>query len=143
MEISKTDGDAFGQGRALQKWSDDPLDVPLESSDWGDAKTSSGAWDQFAANEAKFGIKSNYEETLYTTKLDRSSKDFRERERKADQLAKEIMGVSQAQKDIAAQRTFLLRTMVASRPPRPTSMWRKSATCRPMQTVQQRRIGER
>lgn len=51
-----------------------------------------GAWDQFAANEARFGIKSNYEETLYTTKLDRSGKDFKEREKRAERLAAEIMG---------------------------------------------------
>lgn len=53
-----------------------------------------GGWDQFAANEARFGVKSNYEETLYTTKLDKSAKDYKDRERKAEQLAKEIMNVS-------------------------------------------------
>lgn len=95
-EISKKALEPFGEGRALQKWADDVDDLPLEAggglSNTGSSAT--GGWDQFAANEARFGVKSNYEETLYTTKLDKSSKDYKERERKADQLAKEIMGVS-------------------------------------------------
>jgi PAB1-binding protein PBP1 len=53
-----------------------------------------GTWDQFAVNEKLFGVKTNFDEDLYTTKLDRNAADFKERERKAQQIANEIMGVS-------------------------------------------------
>ena len=55
---------------------------------------SGGAWDQFAANEKLFGVKAGFDEDLYTTKLDRNAPDFKERERKAQQLANEIINVS-------------------------------------------------
>ncbi|KAJ1029126.1 hypothetical protein NDA18_002754 [Ustilago nuda] len=119
-EISKA-FDPLGSGRALQKWSDDPdladLDEPSSGlpawaspNDVGGGlgdTSSSGAnkhWDQFAANEARFGIKSNYEENLYTTKLDRSGKDFRDREREADRIAREIMGQATNNPHLAEER---------------------------------------
>jgi hypothetical protein len=56
--------------------------------------SSNGGWDQFATNEKLFGVKTSFDEEVYTTKLDRSGPDFKERERKAQQIANEIMGVS-------------------------------------------------
>lgn len=41
-----------------------------------------------------FGIKTDFNEETYTTKLDRNAPDFKEKERKAAQIASEIMGVS-------------------------------------------------
>ena len=35
--------------------------------------TGIGKWNQFDANRVKFGIKSSYDENLYTKKLDKSS----------------------------------------------------------------------
>ena len=58
------------------------------------AGATGGSWDQFAANEKLFGVKAGFDEDLYTTKLDRNAPDFKERERKAQQLANEIMSVS-------------------------------------------------
>lgn len=105
--------DGAGQGRVLQKWSDDHPDEPLESganikmsSGLDDTKAQHGAWDQFATNEAKFGVKSSYDETMYTTKLDRSAKDFQERERKAEQLAQEIVNSSTANVHVAEERNI-------------------------------------
>lgn len=105
-EISKTAADALGQGRTLQKWAvDGDTDMSLEGgTNSSSSKGALGGWDQFATNEAKFGIKSNYEETMYTTKLDRSTKDFRERERKADQLAREIMSSTTNNIHVAEER---------------------------------------
>ena len=51
------------------------------------------SWDQFAANEQMFGVTTSFDEDLYTTKLDRSSADYKEKERKAQRIASEIMGV--------------------------------------------------
>ncbi|GAA5877431.1 hypothetical protein JCM16303_003329 [Sporobolomyces ruberrimus] len=50
-----------------------------------------GGWDQFAANERMYGLKTDYNEEIYTTKLDRSTKDFKDREARAAQLEREIL----------------------------------------------------
>ena len=90
-EISnaRTDGE-----RVLQRW-DESEAVPAPSGGLeGAADTLSGStagWDQFAANEARFGIKSDYDEAMYTTALDRSGRDFKEREKHAERLANEIL----------------------------------------------------
>lgn len=49
-----------------------------------------GAWDQFAANEEKFGLKSDYHEEIYTTSLDRTSANYRQSEARAARIAREI-----------------------------------------------------
>lgn len=36
----------------------------------------------------------NFDEEIYTTKLDRTAPDYKDRERKAQQIANEILGVS-------------------------------------------------
>ena len=51
-------------------------------------------WDQFETNSRLFGATTNYDEELYTTKLDRSRADFKTREKEAQKLADEILGVS-------------------------------------------------
>ncbi|KZT53513.1 hypothetical protein CALCODRAFT_486277 [Calocera cornea HHB12733] len=65
---------------------------------------SSGGWDQFAANEKLFGVKTSFDEDLYTTKLDRSASDFKEREKRAQKLAEEIQQSSTANVHIAEER---------------------------------------
>ncbi|CEH15637.1 Protein interacting with poly(A)-binding protein [Ceraceosorus bombacis] len=69
-----------------------------------DGASRGGEWDQFKANEARFGLKSDYAEDLYTTRLDRSGKDFAQREREADRLAREIMGQASTNAHIAEER---------------------------------------
>ena len=44
-------------------------------------------------NEKLFGVKASFDEDLYTTKLDRNAPDFKEKEKKAQQLANEILAV--------------------------------------------------
>ncbi|KAN0064983.1 poly(A)-binding protein binding protein [Thecaphora frezii] len=108
--------DPLGNGRTLQRWSDDPDLAKLDSDvpEWaaadgnggldGDGSGNAKGWDQFAANEARFGIKSDYEETLYTTTLDRSGKDFKEKEREAERIAREIMSQSTNNPHLAEER---------------------------------------
>lgn len=57
--------------------------------------TSSGDnnWNQFTANEKLFGVTTSFDEDVYTTKLDRTAPDYKERERKAQRIANEILGV--------------------------------------------------
>jgi PAB1-binding protein PBP1 len=57
------------------------------------SESGNASWDQFAANEQLFGIKTDFNEEIYTTKLDRSRADFKERERQAIAIANEITRV--------------------------------------------------
>lgn len=62
------------------------IDLTLETS------SSGRAWDQFAANERQFGIKTTYDENIYTTAIDKSHPQYQERLAKAEKAAKEIEG---------------------------------------------------
>lgn len=60
------------------------MDLSLDSAGAG--------WDQFETNSRLFGTRSTFDEDLYTTKIDRSAPSYRERERQAAKLAREIEG---------------------------------------------------
>eukprot|EP01133_Synstelium_polycarpum_P008963 gene8963-10511_t len=47
-------------------------------------------WDQFETNEKLFGVKTSYNEDLYTTTLHRDTETYRERIKDAERLASEI-----------------------------------------------------
>lgn len=92
----KTDVDiSSGRGqlkeRTLLAWqpdADDPgfaLEDTLASNRGKDKP-----WDQFAANEQLFGIKSQWDENVYTHKLDKSRADFGKRQQDAERIAREI-----------------------------------------------------
>lgn len=49
------------------------------------------SWDQFKVNETLFGVKSTFNEELYTTKLERGPRT-RELEEEALRIAREIEG---------------------------------------------------
>lgn len=71
--------------RDLQRW--EPantanVDMSLDSS--------GGSWDQFQVNEQLFGVKSDYDENIYTTRIDRSTPDYRQREAEAQRIARDI-----------------------------------------------------
>ncbi|CAI5758401.1 unnamed protein product [Candida verbasci] len=71
--------------RELTKWiPDEPIDNNLLLEDDG------SNWDQFASNEEKFGIKSTFDEHLYTTKIDKNAPDYQQRLERANKIAKEI-----------------------------------------------------
>ncbi len=104
----KTDTDisqkAQRRERELQTWQAD-LPVPTvgasgathgQHSDditFGAGSSGNSGWNQFTANEKLFGVKTGFDEELYTTKLDRSGADYAEREKRAQALANEIMRV--------------------------------------------------
>ena len=50
-------------------------------------------WDQFETNARLFGTKTSYQEEIYTTKLNRGGADYKKREKEADRMASEILGV--------------------------------------------------
>ena len=87
----RTDADISGsfvpRERNLQRWepsADAGNDMSLEGT--GDA------WDQFQTNEQRFGLKSDYDENIYTTMIDKSHPDYRRREAEAQRIAQEIEG---------------------------------------------------
>src|ERR1700750_3294651 len=48
------------------------------------------AWDQFEVNERLYGVTTNYDESFYTTTIDKSHPQYKEREAEALRLAREI-----------------------------------------------------
>lgn len=77
--------------RTLQRWvpdGPDDTDMSLESSHM---KSSSGAvWDQFAENKRRFGLTTDYDENIYTTTIDKSHPQYKQRLAEADKKAREI-----------------------------------------------------
>jgi hypothetical protein len=77
----------FGNERTLQPWipdNDDGIDGSLESS------SKPVKWDQFAENEKRFGVTTDYDENIYTTVIDKSHPQYRTRMAAAERKAREI-----------------------------------------------------
>ena len=55
-----------------------------------ESSTSAGSWDQFQANERMFGVKSDYDENFYTTRIDKSHPNYAQREAEARRLAQKM-----------------------------------------------------
>lgn len=85
----RTDADISGnlamRERNLQKWEPSETDTSLELGSGG-----LGNWDQFATNDRITGVKSNYDENMYTTAIDRSNPQYAQRAARAERLAREI-----------------------------------------------------
>ncbi|KAL7492033.1 hypothetical protein ACHAWT_001283 [Skeletonema menzelii] len=69
----------------------------------GNMDESIGAWDQFAANQEKFGVKTSFDENLYTTKLDRDKID-QAKLKHAERIAREIEGQATTNIHLAEER---------------------------------------
>lgn len=89
----KTDTDISGnlaiRERTLKRWepaADDTADMSLETS------TDVSGWDQFETNERMFGGKSNYDESFYTTTINRADPTYKQKEADAARIAREIEG---------------------------------------------------
>ncbi|KAJ2906260.1 LsmAD domain-containing protein [Zalerion maritima] len=96
--ISNTRG---GQERTLKKWepeSTDGMDMSLEGP------SNSGPWDQFAENERRFGVKTDYDETMYTTAIDRSHPQYKQRLLDAEKKAREIQSTAAMTPHVAEER---------------------------------------
>ncbi|KAL2117189.1 hypothetical protein VTJ04DRAFT_9357 [Mycothermus thermophilus] len=77
----------LGTERPLKAWVPDSayeVDGSLEKSG------STGGWDQFAENERLFGIKTDYDESIYTTTIDKNHPQYKERLAAAERKAREI-----------------------------------------------------
>ena len=88
--------------RTLQRWdpsSDTTANLSLESSN------NSTQWDQFATNEKLFGVRSDYDENLYTTIIDRNHPQYAERAALAEKKAREIEGSSALNAHVREERS--------------------------------------
>ncbi|KAF8638303.1 hypothetical protein AX17_002323 [Amanita inopinata Kibby_2008] len=96
--------------RELQAWlpGADVPNMTLGQTDDTFGAMANAGWDQFAVNEKLFGVKTNFDEDVYTTRLDRSAADFKERERKAQRLANEIMGTATNNPHILEERGHIV-----------------------------------
>jgi hypothetical protein len=101
------------RGRELQAWvpSNDALPAPNgpggglgDEDTFGPGANGNASWDQFTANEQLFGVKASFDEDAYTTKIDRSAPDFKDRERRAQKIANEIAGAATSNPHIAEER---------------------------------------
>ncbi|CAK9779597.1 hypothetical protein CC85DRAFT_305458 [Cutaneotrichosporon oleaginosum] len=114
MDISAT---SRGSERELKPWAPEehgpngsasngrsvPREADRDILTFG-AKPSSIPWDQFKDNERLFGVTTDYDEEIYTTKLDRSGPGYKKRERDADRLAAEMMAKPSANPHVAEER---------------------------------------
>ncbi|CUS13435.1 unnamed protein product [Tuber aestivum] len=88
----RTDADISGnlalRERELRRWQPDEktTELSLEESGQGSGQS----WNQFEVNERLFGVKSDFNPDLYTTKVDRSHPLYQQREAIADKIAREI-----------------------------------------------------
>ncbi len=101
--ISKKKGN-FGKERELAKWvpEGEPSEATLNLQ--SGASQPSGNWDQFAANEKLFGLKTDFNEEIYTTKLDRQAAHIKSKEAEADRIAREIMSAPTSNVHLAEER---------------------------------------
>lgn len=93
-----------GNERVLKRWVPDApgdLDGSLEKSSSG-----TGEWDQFAANERLFGLKTDYNENFYTTAIDKSHPQYNERLASADRKAREIEKSAPTTSHVAEERVM-------------------------------------
>jgi hypothetical protein len=87
--------------RNLERWdagADTDVDLSL------DAKSNGQEWDQFEANERLYGLTTNYDESFYTTTIDKSHPQYKEREARAERQAREIVGTSTVNSHVAEER---------------------------------------
>jgi PAB1-binding protein PBP1 len=85
--------------------------MPDTSADHGqslnlDDSKAGGGWDQFAANEQRFGVKTDYDENIYTTTIDKSHPKYKERMAHAEKVAREIERTAPTTSHVAEERVM-------------------------------------
>ncbi|XP_033142293.1 polyadenylate-binding protein-interacting protein 4 isoform X2 [Brassica rapa] len=90
------------QGRELKPWLPDGQ-VPEGLDNVFDKPWKRGGWDQFKVNQERFGVRSTFNEEMYTTPLDRGLWT-RELEEKAREIAREIEGENTGDLHVAEER---------------------------------------
>ncbi|ESZ92630.1 hypothetical protein SBOR_6984 [Sclerotinia borealis F-4128] len=88
--------------RVLQRW---VPDKPADTDGSLEGGRGRGVpWDQFAENERRFGVKTDYDENIYTTQINTSHPHYAQRLADADRKAREIIGSIAMNSHIAEER---------------------------------------
>lgn len=91
--------------RTLQRWVPDAPEDGDGSLESGRMKPSGAApWDQFAENERRFGVTTDYDENIYTTVIDKSHPQYKQRLAEADRKAREIERSTATNSHVAEER---------------------------------------
>jgi hypothetical protein len=90
--------------RDLQKWEPGPI----TSVDLSLGNANGKPWDQFEANERLYGLKTNYDESFYTTVIDKAHPEYEQRAAHAERLAREIEGSASMNAHVAEERGLKL-----------------------------------
>ena len=91
--------------KVLQRWVPDAPEDDDGSLEAGALKASGGAvWDQFAENERRFGLTTDYDENIYTTTIDKSHPQYKQRMAEAEKKAREIERTTATNSHIAEER---------------------------------------
>ncbi len=93
----------------MQRWepsADSDVNVALEDTEVlkSGLSDTNVPWDQFEANERLYGIKTGYDESLYTTVIDRSDPLYKHRSAVAERIAREIEGSKPLNAHVAEER---------------------------------------
>lgn len=92
-------GNLAGRERELKKWepsADTAVDLSLDESGPG--------WDQFETNARLYGVQTDYDESFYTTTIDKTNPRYKEIEARAERIAREIEGSSVLNAHVAEER---------------------------------------
>jgi PAB1-binding protein PBP1 len=66
--------------------------------------TGGAGWDQFAENERRFGLTTDYDENIYTTTIDKTHPLYRQRVAEAEKKAREIERSAATNSHVAEER---------------------------------------
>lgn len=100
---SAISGSRFGGERVLQRWQPDASD-DVDGSLEGPGSKSSGGWDQFAENSRRFGLTTDYNEDIYTTTIDKSHPQYKQRLADAERKEREILRSAANNSHVAEER---------------------------------------
>ncbi|SPO05710.1 related to PBP1 - Pab1p interacting protein [Cephalotrichum gorgonifer] len=92
-----------GNEKVLKPWVPDAGDTFNEGLE---KPAASGPWDQFAANEKLFGLRTDYDENMYTTSIDKAHPQYKERMAAADRKAREIEKSAAVTSHVAEERVM-------------------------------------
>ncbi|KAK4153187.1 hypothetical protein C8A00DRAFT_15568 [Chaetomidium leptoderma] len=93
----------LGPERTLKAW---VPDASYETEGSLEKPSGGGQWDQFAENERLFGLKTDYDENIYTTSIDKSHPQYKERLAAAERKAREIERSAPTTSHVAEERVM-------------------------------------
>ncbi|KAI3402586.2 SEC6 [Candida oxycetoniae] len=97
--------------RDLVKWEPEESDLQgltLEEEEERHTSNGGAQWDQFKVNQEKFGVESTYDEHLYTTRINKTASDYKQKVLMAEKLAQEIEKSATTDRHILEERGLLV-----------------------------------